>query len=41
MRAGYETTVESRILLSYMSPQKLKTVYARILNFILNFRFTL
>ena len=41
MRAGYETTVESRILLSYYSPQKLETVYARILNFILNFRFTL
>ena len=41
MSAGYETTVESRILLSYLSPQKLETVYARILNFILNFRFTL
>ena len=34
MRAGNETTVESRILLSYFSTQKLETVYARILNFI-------
>ena len=41
MRAGNETTVESRILLSYFSPKKLETVYARILNFISNFRFTL
>ena len=41
MRAGYETTVESRILLSYFSPQKLETVYACILNFNWNFRFTL
>ena len=41
MRAGNETTVESRILVSYLSPQKLKTVNARKLNFISNFRFTL
>ena len=36
MRAGNETTVESRILLSYFSPRKLETVYVRvrILNFI-------
>ena len=34
MRAGNETTVESRFLLSYLSTQKLKTVYARILSFI-------
>ena len=34
MRAGYETTVESRILLSYFIPQKLETVNARKLNFI-------
>ena len=34
MRAGYKTTVESRILLSYFSPQKLETVNARKLNFI-------
>ena len=41
MRADNETTVESRILASLLSPQKLETVYARILNFILIFRFTL
>ena len=41
MRAGNETTVERRIFVSYLNPQKLETVYARILNFILNFRFTL
>ena len=40
MRAGNETTVESRLLLSYFRPQKLKTVYVRILNFICNFHFT-
>ena len=34
MRAGNETTVESRIFLSYFSPQKLETVNARKLNFI-------
>ena len=41
MRAGNETTVESRIFLSYFSPQKLETVYARILNYFSYFRFTL
>ena len=34
MRAGNETTVESHILLSYFTPQKLETVNARKLNFI-------
>ena len=38
MRAGYETTVESRILLSYLSPQKLETVYGRKLNYFSYFR---
>ena len=33
MSTGNEITVESRILLSYLSPQKLKTVYAHSLNF--------
>ena len=41
MRAGNETTVEICILVSYLNPQKLETVNARILNSILNFRFTL
>ena len=34
MRADNETTVESRILVSFLTPQKLETVNARILNFI-------
>ena len=33
--------VESHIFLSYFSPQKLETVYARILNYFSYFRFTL
>ena len=33
MSAGNETTVESRILLSYWSPRSLKTVNGRKLNF--------
>ena len=37
----HETTVESRILLSYLSPQKLETVYGRKLNYFSYFRFTL
>ena len=41
MRAGNETTVESRILVSYLSPQKLETVNARKLNFFRGFLFTL
>ena len=41
MRAGNENTVDSRILVNYLSPQKLETVYARILTFIWNFCFTL
>ena len=41
MRAGNETTVESHIFLSYFSPQKLETVYARILNYFSYFCFTL
>ena len=32
MRAGNETTVESHILLSYFTPQKLETVYSSLPN---------
>ena len=41
MSAGNETTVESRILLSYWSPRSFKTVYGRKLNFFRGFLFTL
>ena len=41
MSAGNETTVESRILVSYLSPQDGKCVHARSLNFFLDFHFTL
>ena len=37
MRAGNETTVESRILLSYWSPRSFKTVNGRKLNFFRGF----
>ena len=41
MRAGNETTVERRPLLSYLSPLKVVTVNGRKHNFFVNFRFTL